>query len=76
MLGRDALIAVSIPETSRDLPDSALGYDGVDMMMINGASAPLLRELTNQQRSAIADWMSGGGKVFLTLGESASRPEK
>lgn len=71
LLDRDALIAVSRPDTARDFPDSSLGYDGVDMMMIGGSSRQLLAELSTIQQQAIVEWVTGGGRLFVTLGQSA-----
>ena len=71
LLNRDALIAVSRPSKSASLPDSVLGYDGVDMMMINADGIDLLRSLSVEQRTAIEQWITGGGHLFLTLGESS-----
>lgn len=70
-LNRDALIAVSNPSKASSLPDSVLGYDGVDMIMINAGSIDLLRSLSTEQRTAIKQWITGGGHLFLTLGESS-----
>ena len=71
LLSRDALIAVSKPSDAAGLPDSVLGYDGVDMIMINGSSLPILASMSEQQQSAISTWISSGGRLFVTLGESA-----
>ena len=71
LLNRDPLIAVSMPQDAGGFPDSVLGYDGVDMMLIGGTSADQLRSLSERQQQAIADWITNGGRVFLTLGESA-----
>ena len=71
LLNRDPLIAVSMPQDAGGFPDSVLGYDGVDMMLIGGTSADQLRSLSERQQQAIADWITSGGRVFLTLGESA-----
>ncbi len=71
LLNRDPLIAVSMPQNASGFPDSVLGYDGVDMMLIGGTSADQLRSLSERQQQAIADWITNGGRVFLTLGESA-----
>lgn len=70
LLRRDALIAVSTPKSADRFPDSVLGYDGVDMMMIGGSSREILASLRDQQRTAISQWITSGGRVFLTLGES------
>jgi hypothetical protein len=71
LLDRDALIAVSRPTEAAQCPDSPIGYDGVDMMMIGGSSRELLSGLSEQQHQAIADWVVDGGRLFLTLGETA-----
>jgi hypothetical protein len=71
LLGRDPQIAVSMPGQANGFPDSALGYDGVDMLLLSGSSIPLLQALGAEQCQAIADWITAGGRVLLTLGESA-----
>ena len=73
LLGRDAKIAVSKPQSPATLPDSVLGYDGLDMLVISGSGAGLLGSLSGPQQSAIRDWITGGGYVFLTLGESGEQ---
>jgi len=70
LLNRDASIAVSRPTDPPGFPDSMLGYDGVDMMIINSGGIDLLRGLTMDQRTAIQQWITGGGHLFLTLGDS------
>ncbi len=69
LLGRDALMAVSMPESAAGFPDSMLGYEGVDILMIGGSSRDLLQQFNAQQRAAIVQWVRGGGRVFLTLGQ-------
>ncbi len=73
LLGRDAKIAVSKPGSASSLPDSMLGYDGVDLMVIGGSSAPLLDSLTTKQRNAIQSWIRNGGDLLLTLGQSTEK---
>ena len=68
LLNRDASIAVSKPTAPMEFPDSMIGYEGVDMIMINAAGIDLLRALTKQQRMAIEQWVTGGGHIFITLG--------
>lgn len=70
ILGRDAVFAVSKPSLSNALPDSVLGFDGVDMMLIGSSGIDLLQGLKPNQQQAIADWITEGGRLFLTLGES------
>ncbi len=47
LLNRDPMIAVSMPSDAGGFPDSVLGYDGVDMMLIGGSST---RQTTFTQR--------------------------
>ena len=71
LLDRDALVAVSRPSTADGFPDSSLGYDGVDMMLLGGSSQQLLADLSELQQQAIVDWIVEGGRAVLMLGESA-----
>ena len=71
ILGRDATLAVSTPSDPQRLPDSVLGYDGVDLIMVGGSGIELLRQLRPSQQRAISAWITEGGRLFLTLGESA-----
>ncbi|MFK8111501.1 MAG: hypothetical protein AB8B91_04850 [Rubripirellula sp.] len=73
LLDRDALIAVSKPKQADRFPDSPLGYDGVDMMLLGGSSADILATLDEKQRQAIVSWIVNGGRVLLTLGGSAPK---
>ena len=73
ILKRDALIAVSKPTSAASLPDMALGYDGVDLLVINQDGFELLAELNERQRSAMAEYITSGGRLFLTLGGSAKQ---
>ncbi|MEM8667666.1 MAG: hypothetical protein AAGG48_09140 [Planctomycetota bacterium] len=71
ILQRDATFAVSKPKEPTRLPDSHRGYDGVDLLMISGSSVDLLQGLQPEQKTAIQEWLTEGGRLFLTLGESA-----
>jgi hypothetical protein len=73
LLGRDAKIAVSRPTDASSLPDSTLGYDGVDMMVMGGSSQGLLESLDNKQQLAIRNWISEGGYLLMTLGKSSQQ---
>ncbi len=70
ILQRDSSVAVSLPKSSASLPDSMIGYDGLDLMIIGGAGSKLLASLSESQQTAITDWILGGGRVLLMLGES------
>ena len=70
LLDRDALIAVSLPKTADAIPDSILGYDGVDLMIFGGSSLDLLAAMSPAQQSAITQWIRRGGRALVTMGES------
>lgn len=72
LLDRDPQVAVSIPATADQLPDRALGYHGVDLVVVNSAGLPLLSDLGPAQAAALSDWVRAGGRLFLCLGASAS----
>jgi hypothetical protein len=53
-------------ERSRLLPDSYVGYAGLDMLIAFGVD--LDRELTESQRRALADWVRAGGSLVFAPG--------
>lgn len=71
-LDRDAQVAVSKPKPSQ-FPDAAIGYDGVDLMLITGTGYETLGALNDRQSDAIVDWVRRGGRLFLTLGASTTK---
>ncbi len=73
LLNRPASVAVTMPETSAAFPSRAIGYDGVDAIMINGSGSAILKDFSAEQQLAMQTWLLGGGRIVLTLGESASK---
>ena len=70
VLRRRAAVAVSRPDAG-ELPDRAIGYDGVDLILVT-ASADGLDTMADRQRSAIVDHVRGGGRMLVTLGAKTS----
>ncbi|WP_372717808.1 hypothetical protein [Novipirellula sp.] len=70
ILKRDASVAVSQPTAAAQLPDSVMGYDGVDLIMVGAGGAELLAGLSSAQQQAVVDWVQSGGRVVLMLGGS------
>lgn len=68
LLGLSGSLDVSLVESSVDMPDHWVGFDGVDLIVISGSSVELLRSMVPAQHEAIAEWISGGGHLLLTLG--------
>lgn len=66
-----ARIAVTKIDSAASLPFQSLGYDGVDLVMINAAGMTVLSEMTTEQTEALSNWLRAGGRVFVCLGESA-----
>ena len=73
LLGRKSSVVVTVPQSATSLPDRSVGYDGVNLMLINQTGLPLLREMSEAQQDAVQEWVRQGGRIFLTLG--ASVPE-
>ncbi len=71
LLNRPASVAVTVPKSSIAFPSLSIGYDGVDAIMINGSGSPILKDFTVEQQLALRSWLLGGGRIVLTLGESA-----
>ena len=46
LLSRQSSVAVTVPQQASSLPDRSVGYDGVNLIMINQSGLPLLRELS------------------------------
>lgn len=70
ILKRDASVAVSQPTAAIQLPNSVMGYDGVDLIMVGAGGAELLTALTSAQQQAIVEWVQSGGRAVLMLGDS------
>ncbi|WDQ18722.1 hypothetical protein [Rhodopirellula sp. P2] len=71
LLGREASVAVTRIQDPAAVPDHALALDGIDLLVVNAAGIPILKELSPSQRTAISQWVQNGGEVLLTLGEKA-----
>ena len=73
LVDKAARIAVTKIESASSLPFHALGYDGVDLVMINAAGLPVLSEMTADQHDALSSWMRRGGRIFACLGRSSEQ---
>lgn len=73
LVDKAARIAVTKIESANSLPFHALGYDGVDLVMINAAGLPVLSEMTADQHDALSSWMRRGGRIFACLGRSSEQ---
>jgi hypothetical protein len=72
LLNREASVAVSKIESSRQLPDHALGLSGVDIVIVCPSGIETLKELSDSQAKAIIDWTHGGGELMISFGKSAN----
>lgn len=73
LLDRDATIAVSRPTSAAQFPDSVLGYDGIDMLVVNAAGSEVLAAMSPAQSQAMSDFVTGGGDMMVGLGGGADR---
>jgi hypothetical protein len=68
LLGTASTLDVSRLTAAAQLPDHWIGYDGVDWLVLNGGSLPLLSAASPRQRAALRDWFFGGGRLLVSLG--------
>ncbi|MCS7465299.1 hypothetical protein NZK35_01265 [Stieleria sp. ICT_E10.1] len=73
LLDKAARIAVTRIGSADRLPFQSLGYDGVDMVMVNATGVPVLEAMTGAQAEALVSWLRRGGRLFVTLGEATER---
>ncbi len=69
LLGVSGSLDVSAMVSPEKLPNDALGYDGVDFIVISGSAVEMLRFLKPSQQHALEQWVRGGGKLMVSLGE-------
>ncbi len=55
------------------LPQFAKGYQGVDLLVISTRNWSILEQLTEDQQSAMVEWVREGGKALVWLGENAEK---
>jgi hypothetical protein len=72
LLGRASSIGITRPRLPTSLPDHAIGYDGVDLVMITHSGIEFLSQLSAQQSEALQSWFLGGGRMLLCLGETST----
>ncbi|MBM4001195.1 MAG: hypothetical protein FJ297_16950 [Planctomycetes bacterium] len=65
--GGYAPVVTSIEDAAR-LPESDLGYDGVDALVLTSSEPAIARAIGDVRRAAILDWLQLGGHAVLTLG--------
>lgn len=69
LLQAAGVIDVSLIDNAIKMPDHWYGYDGVDFVVVSGSGVELIQGATAEQRGALEQWVRGGGRIFLTLGE-------
>ncbi len=73
LLRRAATVAVTVPKSAAGLPDDALGYDAIDLMLVTGSGTDVLSQLDRAQADAVVNWVKSGGRIVMTLGKSAPK---
>ncbi len=53
------------------IPDRFRGFDGVDLLVFSSSNPELIASLSQDQGTAIRDWIWYGGRTLFTLGEHA-----
>jgi hypothetical protein len=77
--GRAEELRVSELTRLEEIPNSKLGYSGVDAIVFSSSNSLINQGLSVQQRRGLADWLGFGGQMLLTWGkggpELAKHPE-
>lgn len=68
LLGRGASVAVAKIGRARELPDRLPGWEGVDQVVISASGLDVLQAIDPQRAAALAGWVSGGGRLLISLG--------
>ena len=73
LLDKAARIAVTRIDSADRLPFQSLGYDGVDMVMVNATGVSVLETMSGEQTDALVSWLRRGGHLFVCLGEATEQ---
>jgi hypothetical protein len=69
LLAIDSALATSVVSVAASMPDASVGYDGVDYVILSGSSRQCLAGMSEDQIKALRQWVLGGGKCVVTLGQ-------
>ncbi|OYP31004.1 hypothetical protein [Rhodopirellula sp. MGV] len=68
-----ARIAVSKIQSAETLPHHQLGYDGVNLVIINRAGLDVIEAMDDRQADALVGWIRNGGHCLISMGEASER---
>jgi hypothetical protein len=61
-------IVHGIVSVAAELPDSLLGYDGVNLIVLSTSSTSPIDEMSARQLNALDRWVRLGGRIILSVG--------
>ena len=73
LVNKTSRIAVTRITDPASLPFHSLGFDGVDLVIINATGMEVLGKMEIEQRDALAAWLRHGGRFLVCLGESTGQ---
>ncbi len=73
LLNRGSSVAASLIEDADQLPDAAIGWSGVDLLVISPSGLPVLSSMSQRQGRAVTDWIRSGGRVVVSLDDDFDR---
>lgn len=72
LLRRGASVAVAKIGRAEELPDRLPGWEGVDQVVISASGLDVLPEIDPRRAAALAGWVSGGGRLLISLGREGA----
>ncbi len=69
LVGRESAEVIAIVNVI-ELPESPLGYDGLDFIAVTTSDLTLLNECSPAQRDALTAWVKSGGRMLLSVGKN------
>ena len=68
VINKDPVVAVSKIQNASMLPRQSIGWDGVDLILINPDAADFIGDISKRQSDALIQWVRDGGRVMMMLG--------
>lgn len=73
VINKEPRVAVSKIQNAAMMPDQSIGWDGVDLVLIQSNCSPWIGDVSELQSTALLDWVRDGGKILMLLGDQSPK---